>query len=59
MAKNTAKIVKGVGAGLLTGMVVGFAGSMMLKENKTCRRKAKRALGSVEHFVEDVRNMLP
>ena len=57
MAKNTANVIKGVGAGLLTGMMVGFVGSVMMKDNKKWNRKSKRALSAVEDLIEGVKNM--
>ena len=57
MAKNTANVIKVVGAGLLTGMMVGFVGSVMMKDNKKWNRKSKRALSAVEELIEGVKNM--
>ena len=57
MARNTANVIKGVGAGLFTGMMVGFVGSVMLKDNKKWKRKAAKALGTLEDLVEGVKDI--
>ena len=57
MARNTANVVKGVGAGLVAGMVFGFAGSAMMKDNKKCRKKAAKAMDTVEEFIDGVKDI--
>lgn len=57
MARNTANVVKGVGAGLVAGMVFGFAGSAMMKDNKKCRKKAAKAMDTVEDFIDGVKDI--
>ncbi len=57
MARNTASVVKGVGAGLIAGMMFGFAGSAMLKENKKYRKKAARAMDTVEDLIDGVKDI--
>ncbi len=57
MARNTANIIKGVGAGLVTGMMVGIVGSAMLKDNKKWKKKSAKALGTVEDLIEGVKDI--
>ena len=57
MARNMANVIKGVGAGLATGMVVGFVGSTMLKDNKKWKRKSGKAIGTIGDLIDDVRDM--
>lgn len=57
MARNTANVVKGVGVGLAAGIMFGFAGSAMLRDNKKCRRKAAKAMDTVEDFIDGVKDI--
>ena len=57
LAKNTMSIIKGVGAGLLTGMAVGFVGSAMLKDNKKYKKKTAKAISTVEDLIEGVKDI--
>lgn len=57
MAKNKAGIIKGIGAGLIAGMIVGFAGSAMLMDNKKYKRKAAKAADTIEDLVEGVKEV--
>lgn len=57
MARNTANVIKGVGAGLVTGVMVGFVGSTMLKDNKKWKRKSAKALGTIGDLIDDVKDM--
>lgn len=57
MAKNTMNIVKGVGAGLVAGMMFGLVGSTMMKNNKKTKRKASKAINTVEEILDSVQGM--
>ncbi len=58
MARNTANVIKGVGAGLLTGILAGAAGAVMLRDNKQWKKKSRKAMSAVQELVEGVREML-
>mgnify|MGYP004511264405 CR=1 FL=1 len=57
MRKNTMGIVKGVGSGIAAGMVVGFVGSQMMKNDKQMKKKAGKALHMVEDLIDNVQYM--
>lgn len=57
MAKNTMNIVKGVGAGLIAGMMFGFVSSVMMKENRRTKRKASKAIEAVEGILDGMQGM--
>lgn len=57
MARNTMSVIKGVGAGLATGMVVGFVGSVMLKDNKKYKKKTAKAISTVEDLIDGVKDI--
>ena len=57
MAKNTMGIVKGVGAGLAAGAVVGFIGSQMMKNDKQMKKKAGKAMHAVGDLLDNVQYM--
>lgn len=56
--KNTMNVVKGVGAGLVAGAVVGYVGSQMAKNPKQTKKKAKKAVGAVSGMLDNVQAML-
>ena len=58
MARNTANVIKGVGAGLLTGILAGAAGAVMLRDNKKWMKKSRKAMSAVQELVDGVREML-
>lgn len=57
MRKNTMGIVKGVGSGIAAGMVVGFVGSQMMKNDKQMKKKAGKALHMVGDLIDNVQYM--
>lgn len=58
MRRNSG-FMKGIGAGMMIGMVAGVAGEMMMKNNKkTLKKKASRAMKTVSNVMEDVSNMM-
>ncbi len=58
MVKNTMNVVKGVGAGLVAGAVVGYVGSQMKKNPKQTKKKAAHAVSAVENLLDNVQAML-
>ena len=58
MDNNGGNIMKGLGIGIITGMVAGFYGSQMLKNDRKLRKKAGKALDSVGDLVDNVQNMI-
>ncbi len=57
MAKNTMNIAKGVGAGLVAGLMFGFVGSVMMKDTKQNKKKTTKALEAVENIWDDVQEI--
>lgn len=58
MVRNTMNVVKGVGAGLMAGAVVGYISSQMMKNPKQTKKKAAHAVGAVESLLDNVQAML-
>lgn len=58
MIKNTMSVVKGVGAGLVAGAVVGYVSSQMMKNPKQTKKKAAHAVSAVESLLDNVQAML-
>lgn len=58
MIKNTMNVVKGVGAGLIAGAVVGYVGSQMIKQPKKTKKKAAHAVNAVGSLLDNVQAML-
>lgn len=51
--------MKGMGTGLMVGMVAGVAGDMLVKNNKKMlKKKASKAMKAVGSAMEDVGNVL-
>ena len=57
MAKNTADVIKGVGAGLVAGVMFGLVSSVMIKDSKKNKRKASRAIQTVEGILDGMQGM--
>lgn len=57
MARNTLSVIKGVGAGLAAGMLVGFAGSVMMGDNKKYKKKTAKAIGVAGELFDSVRDI--
>lgn len=56
--KNAMNIVKGVGAGLATGMLVGYMGSKAMSKNpRQMKRKANKTMQAVGEIVNGVSYM--
>lgn len=51
--------MKGMGAGMMVGMVAGAAGDMMMRGNKKAlKKKASKAVKAVGNVMTDVGNMI-
>ena len=57
MAKNTADMIKGVGAGLVAGVMFGLVSSVMLKDSRKDKKKATRAIGAVENILDGMKDV--
>lgn len=57
MAKNTADVIKGVGAGLVAGVMFGLVSSVMIKDSKKNKRKASKAIQTVEGILDGMQGM--
>ena len=57
MAKNTMSVLKGIGAGLAAGMIVGFAGTLMLGDSKKYKKKTAKAMGAAGELIDSVKEI--
>ncbi len=58
LAKNTMSMVKGIGAGIATGVVVGYMGSKLMKTSpKRIKKRAGKAMHAMGDLVEGVSYM--
>ena len=57
MAKNTMSVIKGIGAGLAAGMIVGFAGTLMLGDSKKYKKKTAKAMGAAGELIDSVKEI--
>ncbi len=57
MAKNTMNVIKGIGAGLAAGMIVGFAGTLMLGDTKKYKKKTAKAMGAAGELIDSVKEI--
>ncbi len=57
MAKNTLNIAKGVGAGLVAGVMFGFVSSVMMKDSRKNKRKAAKAISTVEGILDGMQEI--
>ena len=59
MAKGTAKMIKGLGAGMIVGGAAGLVGYAYLHNNKKkLKKNVDKALKSVSKLSENVNDML-
>ena len=59
MKKTTSGFMKGMGAGMMVGMVAGAAGDMMMRGNKKAlKNKASKAVQAVGNVMNDVGNLI-
>ena len=54
MNKKTMNMVKGLGIGMTVGAVVGIAGSKIMRNNKSLRKTAAKAIKSVTNAVTNM-----
>ena len=57
MAKNTMNIAKGVGAGLVAGLMFGFVSSVMMKDSRRNKKKAAKAIDTVENILSGMQEI--
>ena len=57
MAKNSANVIKSAGLGLAAGIMFGFVGSVMLKDNKKYKKKTAKAISTVEDLIDGVKDI--
>lgn len=57
MAKNTVNIAKGVGAGLVAGLMFGFVSSVMMKDSRRNKKKAAKAIDTVENILSGMQEI--
>lgn len=59
MQKSTMNVVKGVSAGLMTGMAVGYVGKKMMDKNgKQIKKRASKAVQTMENILDTAQYML-
>lgn len=59
MKKSTSGFMKGMGTGMMVGMIAGAAGDMMMRGNKkTLKKKASKAVKAVGNVMNDVGNLI-
>lgn len=58
MAKNNnnMNIAKGLGTGLMAGMMVGFAGAKMMNNSQSMKKKADKTVRSMSELVDNVQS---
>ena len=57
MGKDTMTTLKGVGAGLIAGMMFGFVSSVMMNDSRKSKRKANKAIDTVENILEGMQEI--
>lgn len=57
MTRSTMKVVKGVTAGIATGMLVGYVGKNMTDNKKQIKKKASKAMETMSDVVDTVSYM--
>ncbi len=57
MGKDTMTTLKGVGAGLVAGMMFGFVSSVMMNDSRKSKRKANKAIDTVENILEGMQEI--
>ncbi len=58
MQKGFSTYMKGIGTGLIAGAAMVTAGSMMVKNNKSVKKNAGKAIHAVGDFIENVQSMM-
>ncbi len=57
MGKNTMTTLKSVGAGLIAGMMFGFVSSVMMNDSRKNKRKANKAINTVESILDGMQEI--
>ena len=57
MSESTSSMFKGIGTGVLTGVIVGMASSLLVSGNKKSKRKISKMIDSFENKLESVQDM--
>lgn len=57
MYKQTMGFVKGIGAGIIAGAVVGAIGAQRMKNDRRFKKRADKALRTVGQVVDNVEYM--
>lgn len=57
MGKDTMTTLKGVGAGLVAGMMFGFVSSVMMSDSRRNKKKASKAINTVESILEGMQEI--
>ena len=57
MSRNAMNVAKGIGAGMVAGVMVGFVGSQMMKNEKKMKKKAGKAFSAVGDLIENAQYM--
>lgn len=50
-------VAKGIGTGLMAGMVVGYVGGQLTKNNQSLKKRTTKAMNSVTDLVDNVQHM--
>lgn len=58
MSKGTMNFVKGVGAGMVAGVVVAAVGSTVMSKNKPLAKTTKKAAKAVGNIIDDIQMMI-
>lgn len=57
MGKSTMTTLKSVGAGLVAGMMFGFVSSVMVNDSRKNKRKANKAIHTVENILDGMQEI--
>lgn len=57
MCKNVLGVAKGMGTGLLAGMIIGALGCHMINNDRHMKKKATKAMHSIEDLIDNVQYM--
>jgi len=57
MTNRTAKVIKGVGAGLAAGAILGVASSYAMNNKKSITKKGRKALRAVNGILDNMQGM--
>ena len=58
MSRNAMNVAKGIGAGMVAVVMVGFVGSQMMKNEKKMKKKAGKAFSAVGDLIENAQYMI-